>query len=148
MLFLFVFAYIFNFYFDVISIQLFALKCITNHLCSHSLFGFCHYSVSIIEWQCAQFFYMEGFSVLCMHFDVRHLLKTTTICKKEKQILGYWQRGLSSSVMPLTYASDIMGQYNKIGSINVRVILENLITIIFTMKTLTYIKKIRLYHAT
>lgn len=118
MLFLFVIAYIFNFYFDLISVQLFALKCITNHLCSHSLFGLCHYSVSIIKWQCAQLFHMERFSVLCMYFDVRHLLKTTTIHKKEKQILCYWQRGSSSSVMPLTYASDIMGQYNKIGSIH------------------------------
>ena len=88
----------------------------TTSLCSHPLFDL-HQSasVNVSGWH---FFCMEECSdtpLLQTHFHVRCHSVT-----QQQRVMGYWWEGSTSTVVPPTSASDIVGQHNKIGGIAFR----------------------------
>ena len=90
----------------------------------HPLFGLHQCSASMNECHGCHFFHMEEFSdtpLLHTHFHVRlrsvrpsALLPSVT---QQQNVMAYWWEGSTSTAIPPTSIPDIVGQYNKIGSI-------------------------------
>jgi len=67
---------------------------------------------------------MEEFSStpsLHMHFHIRHHLADSLLLQsaaQQQHVTGYWWEGSTSTEIPPTPASDVVGQRNEIGGIS------------------------------
>jgi len=91
---------------------------LTASLCLHPLFSLQKYSASVSGWY---FYHMEESSYASLfhtHFHVRcHFVRLPLCCHLTH---GYWWEGSTSTAVPPTYNSYVVGQNHKIGGIAFR----------------------------
>lgn len=117
---------------DLASMPLSPLLKHTTHssLCSHPLFGLHNRSASIDEYQWVQCFPHGGiqfhifasYSLQCQALFCQIVPLLPSVAW-QKNAMEYWWEGSTSTAIPPTSASDIMGQRNKLEGTTFRAVL-------------------------
>jgi len=99
----------------------------TTSLCSHPLFGLQKRSARVDECLRLSFFPHPGIQ---WHASASHALPCQTpFCQtapllpsvtQQRHVTEYWWEGSTTTAIPPTSTSDILGKYNKIGGITFR----------------------------
>ena len=99
----------------------------TASLCSHSLFGFqqCSANINECQSQWMPFFPRGGnqwhtftSSTLSCQMPLYQTAPLLPSVTWQQDVMEYWQEGSTSTVIPLTSASDVVGQKNKVEDIS------------------------------
>ena len=92
----------------------------TASLCSHSLFGFHKHSTSIDECQWMRYF-LHGriqfhlFASFALSRQIPFCQTLLPSVSRQQHVMAHWWEGSTSTAIPATSTSDIVGQRNKIG---------------------------------
>ena len=100
----------------------------TSHLslCSHPLFGLlkCSADVDECHWVLFFFTWRNLMTHLCFVHTSMSDANTASEVTWQQSVIEYWWEGPTSTSIPPTSASDVVGQYNKIGSCTFRAALQ------------------------
>lgn len=93
-------------------------------LCSHSLFNLQQYSASVNECHWVSFFphsgmqwYIFALSALSCQMPSGQTTLLLPLVARQQQVAGYWQEDSSSTSVPPTSDSKVVGQRSKFGII-------------------------------